>query len=65
MIDKILAKFSNRIGFLKIAWLMTQSTLLGSVGLFLIPQKMDEDSWSQQGSNSFLIPYFGPAGSNL
>ena len=34
---------------------MTQSTLLGSVGLFLIPQKMDEDSCSQQDANSFLV----------
>ena len=35
--------------FPKIEWLMTQSTLLGRVRLFLIPQKMDEDSCSQQG----------------
>ena len=34
---------------------MTQSTLLGSVGLFLIPEKMDEDSCSQQETNSFLV----------
>ena len=35
---------------------MTQSILLDSVRLFLIPRKMDEDSCSQQGGDdSFLV----------
>ena len=55
MIDKMLASSSNRIGFLRFVWLMTHGTLLGSVGLFLIPQKMDEDSCSQQDADSFLV----------